>query len=98
MEQNSFKNEKERQDSVKIMKKELELLELKARYWESQWKIKHFTLENDKLDTTYQKFIDDKQREFIQEMQKAQNNTNVDSGIVLPTLQEVEKVKESVNS
>src|SRR6478736_4823701 len=48
-------------------------LELKARYWEAQWKIRFYTLESEKLQTEYDSYIAEqqvKQQEMIKRFQE----------------------------
>lgn len=48
-------------------------LELKARYWEAQWKIRFYTLEAEKLQPDYDAYIADqqvKQQEMIKRFQE----------------------------
>jgi len=48
-------------------------LELKARYWEAQWKIRFYTLEAEKLQPDYDAYIADqqiKQQEMMKRFQE----------------------------
>lgn len=48
-------------------------LELKARYWEAQWKIRFYTLEAEKLQPEYDTYIleqQEKQKEMIKRFQE----------------------------
>lgn len=51
------------------MREQVVDLELKARYWEAQWKIRHFTLEAEKIQPEYDAYIEE-QRKINEELQE----------------------------
>ena len=54
-------------------------LELKARYWEAQWKIRFYTLESEKLQPEYDEFLNvqkAKQEEAIKRFQEQIDKMN----------------------
>lgn len=54
-------------------------LELKARYWEAQWKIRFYTLESEKLQEEYDDFLEKQkqlQEKAMEEFQKAIEKMN----------------------
>ena len=56
-----------------IMRLQVVDLELKARYWEAQWKIRYFTLEAEKLQPDYNDFLERekvKQEEALRRFQE----------------------------
>ena len=56
-----------------VMRLQVVDLELKARYWEAQWKIRYFTLEAEKLQPEYNDFLDRekvKQEEALKRFQE----------------------------
>jgi hypothetical protein len=81
-------------EQQEAMRMEVVDLELKARYWEAQWKIKFYTLEGSKLQEEYDRFIQDAQQkeaearqkyeEFIKEIQEKAEKGEVEVSEPLP--------------
>jgi hypothetical protein len=75
-------------EQLKKQEQDIEELELKARYWEAQWKIRHFTLESEKLQPEYDRFIAEQRvqqeeaiKRFQEEIEKA-NKATADQKVV----------------
>jgi flagellar biosynthesis/type III secretory pathway protein FliH len=60
-------------EDQEVMRAQVVDLELKARYWEAQWKIRYFTLEAEKIQPEYEEFLDaqrQKQEEALKRFQE----------------------------
>lgn len=63
-------------------------LELKARYWEAQWKIRYYTLESEKLQSDYNDFMEKERAKQEEALRAAQEELSK------MLQQEVEKTEE----
>lgn len=69
-------------EEQQVLRNQVIEVELKARYWEAQWKVKHFTLQSSKLDEEYSAFLqaerekEQKAREAYQEFVKKMQEQN----------------------
>src|SRR5688572_1794946 len=54
------------------MKARLEDAELKARYWKAQWEVKHYTLENEKLQEPYDAWLVEQNKRNEEAMKRFQ--------------------------
>ena len=71
-------------------------LELKARYWEAQWKIRFYTLEAEGLQKSYDEFLEvekAKREEALVRFQEQIDKMNKEAGNI-PTPSPVETEKE----
>lgn len=71
-------------------------LELKARYWEAQWKIRYFTLESEKLQSEYDEFVvrqkqqqEEALKRFQEQIEKMNKETQNSEDITLDNITEV---------
>jgi hypothetical protein len=83
------------------MRMQVRDLELKARYWEAQWKIKYYSLEDDKISADYNEYVkkemearEKMMKDFQEQIDKMNADPNVeltkDGKPVTTELQEVE--------
>lgn len=79
-------------------RKQIVDLELKARYWEAQWKIRFYTLESEKLQGDYDAYIEAQRKQqeeafarFKEEVEKIQAEKG-EEGIKQEVLTELKSV------
>lgn len=80
-------NTKERTEQKKLMRLQVEDLELKARFWKAQAEIRRYTLEYENLEADYNLYVQ-KQAELAEELKKKQEEA-------IARLQEALKEKEN---
>lgn len=98
---------KQRREQLRIQREQVEELEIKARFWEAQWRIRHYTLEAEKLQPEYNKFLEAEQKktdeamkrfqEQIEAMNKATQESN-DTEVLAANLEFLDSLSDQENS
>lgn len=92
-------------DAQHRMRAQVVDLELKARYWEAEYKIKHFTLECNKMNDAYaahveaeQKKADEAYKRFMKQVEESGGMITTEVGPGDPTEQPEEEKPEPVKA
>lgn len=64
-------------------------LELKARYWKAQYDIRHYTLESEKLQESYDTFLTTSRDTMMKAIEEARKSGNIPPEVVQEVTQEV---------